>query len=102
MVHLERIGPLLRRLREERNLTQDALAWKAGVSRSYLQHLEHGRSRDVKISTLGSICEGLGVSLKHFFQMIEDDSVPTPMRSESAEPASKPTRGPVKGTRKAQ
>jgi transcriptional regulator with XRE-family HTH domain len=50
----------LRQLRDERGLSQRALAEKAGISREYLARLETGR-QDPTLSTLEKIAKALKV-----------------------------------------
>jgi transcriptional regulator with XRE-family HTH domain len=50
----------IRRLRDERQLTQEQLAHKAKISVGYLARLETGR-HDPKLSTLRKIATALGV-----------------------------------------
>jgi transcriptional regulator with XRE-family HTH domain len=50
----------LRQLRDERGLSQRALAEKAGISREYLARLETGR-QDPTLSTLEKIARALKV-----------------------------------------
>jgi transcriptional regulator with XRE-family HTH domain len=68
VVHLEneralgRLGEGLRRLRQERGLTQAGLARIAGVSSSAISQAEAGH-RGLSLDTLLAISEGLGVAL---------------------------------------
>jgi transcriptional regulator with XRE-family HTH domain len=50
----------LKRIREARGLTQEALARKAGISRPYLARLEMGR-HDPHLSRLRKLAKALGV-----------------------------------------
>ena len=50
----------LRRLRHEKGLSQDDLAYEAGVSRSYLSQLEKG-AYYASLKILGRLAEALGV-----------------------------------------
>jgi HTH-type transcriptional repressor of puuD len=52
----------LRELRDERGLSQRALAEKAGISREYLSRLETGR-QDPTLSTLEKIARALKVTV---------------------------------------
>lgn len=62
-----RIGLRIKELRTEKNLTQEAVAWKAEVDRTFMNHVENGR-RNVSVETLTKIiCNGLDTSLKDFF-----------------------------------
>ena len=62
-----RVGMRIKELRNEQKLTQEAVAWKAEVDRTFMNHVENGR-RNVSIDTLAKIiCTGLDVSFKDFF-----------------------------------
>jgi transcriptional regulator with XRE-family HTH domain len=55
-------GRWLRAAREERGITQQALADRAGLSRSYLSDLERGRGVRPTIPTLDRLATALGVA----------------------------------------
>jgi transcriptional regulator with XRE-family HTH domain len=62
-----KIGMRIHELRTERNLTQEAVAWKAEVDRTFMNHVENGK-RNVSVDTLTKIiCTGLETSFKDFF-----------------------------------
>jgi transcriptional regulator with XRE-family HTH domain len=52
----------LKKLRETRGLTQEALAKKAGISRAYLARLEMGR-HDPHLSRLRKLAKVFGVKI---------------------------------------
>ncbi len=55
------LGEELKRLRQERFLSQRDLAEKAGVSPTTIMHLEKGESADPRLSTVRKVAEALGV-----------------------------------------
>lgn len=59
---LTAFGRWLRAAREERGITQQALADRAGLSRSYLSDLERGRGVRPTIPTLDRLATALGVA----------------------------------------
>ncbi len=62
-----KIGIRIKELRTEKNLTQEAVAWKAEVDRTFMNHVENGK-RNASIDTLTKIiCVGLETSFKEFF-----------------------------------
>ncbi len=64
----KQIGQRLRELREEAGLSsQESLAHKAGVHRTYVGRLERGES-GVTVDSLAAILAALGVSLGQFFK----------------------------------
>ncbi len=60
MAPKERMAARIKVLRDRRGLTQEQLAEKAGVSRTYLARLETGR-QDPTLSTLEKLAKALGV-----------------------------------------
>ena len=60
------VGEKIRRLREKENITQNALANRAGVSPTYIHQLEQGL-KSPTVEYLGYICAGLNISLAEFF-----------------------------------
>ena len=61
------IGLRIKELRTEKELTQEAVAWKAEVDRTFMNHVENGK-RNVSVDTLTKIiCNGLETSFKDFF-----------------------------------
>lgn len=57
----------LRRLRNEKGVSQDLLAYEAGVSRSYLSQIEKG-SFFVSLKIIGKLAETLGVEPDEFLK----------------------------------
>ncbi len=56
----------IKTLREARKLTQNALAYQAGVSPTYIYQLERGE-KSPTIEYLDHICWGLGITIEEFF-----------------------------------
>ncbi len=69
-----RIGLRIKQIRAERGLTQDALAYGIGLSRSYLAEVETGK-RNVSAVNIERISNGLGISLSDFFSGELFDSI---------------------------
>jgi predicted transcriptional regulator len=55
------LGEEMKRLRNERFLSQRDLARKAGVSPTTIMHLETGESVDPRLSTVRKVAEALGI-----------------------------------------
>ena len=63
-----KIGLRIKELRTEKELTQEAVAFKAEVDRTFMNHVENGK-RNVSVDTLTKIiCNGLDTSFKVFFE----------------------------------
>ena len=58
----KRLGMTIKRLRERRGLTQEALARKAGVHRVYVAQIE-GQSKVPSIATLEKLAKALNVKV---------------------------------------
>ena len=61
-----RIGQRIKELRLKIPLTQEALAFKAEVDKTYLNEVENGK-RNVSVVNLEKIVLGLEVSVSEFF-----------------------------------
>jgi transcriptional regulator with XRE-family HTH domain len=66
------LAGVLRRLREDRGLTMEALAFKSGVSISSLGRIELGRS-SAAWSTVRQITDALGISLVELAAAVESE-----------------------------
>ncbi len=62
----EKIGLRIRELRTEKNLTQEAVAWRSEIDRTFMNHVENGK-RNISVQSLEKISKGLQISLKDFF-----------------------------------
>src|SRR5262245_9431356 len=74
-----RIGERIRALRAERDLTLDALARAADVSRAMLSRIERGESSPTA-QLLNKVCIGLGVTLSVLFAGAETPASPLARR----------------------
>ena len=51
----------------ERGLTVNKLAMRSGITQSTLNNITSGRNHSAAVSTIQKLCDGLGISLRHFF-----------------------------------
>ena len=65
-----KVGQRIRILRKDLNLSQEALALKAEVDRTYITDVENGR-RNVSVELLEKIIIALEVSFSEFFNSKE-------------------------------
>lgn len=56
------IGNAIRELRAERGLSQEGLAYEAGVDRSYMGGIERGE-HNITVMNLRQVCQSLDISL---------------------------------------
>lgn len=68
---LRALGRTIRRIRRERDLSQEAVAAAAGLHPNQIGRLERGES-DVYTSTMLRIVDGLGVPLSEVARAYED------------------------------
>jgi len=69
----KQFGKRLRKLRLARGLSQEALAFKSGMHRTYLGSIERGE-RNPSLKNITAIAEVLGVSLSQLFSFEERTS----------------------------
>lgn len=65
-------GEILRRYRSERNISQEELAFRAGVDRTFVSRLERGIKQPT-ITTLIGIGLALGVSSADLVREVEEE-----------------------------
>jgi transcriptional regulator with XRE-family HTH domain len=65
-----KIGQRIRELRKGLEISQEALAYKAEVDRTYITDVENGR-RNVSVEILERIIKALDVSISEFFNAKE-------------------------------
>ena len=65
-----KIGQRIKELRKELELSQESLAYKAEVDRTYVTDVENGR-RNVSIEILERLIKALDVSITEFFNAKE-------------------------------
>lgn len=68
------IGKKLKRLRQEKYLTQDELASRCELSKGFISQVERNLTSP-SIANLSDILEGLGTNLKDFFNEDEDEKI---------------------------
>ena len=66
----ERFGFAVKTRREELGLTQEDLADKAGIHRTYLSDVERG-SRNLSLINVERLAIALSISLSELFQLVE-------------------------------
>ena len=66
---LRSLGWRMRQLRENKGWTQEVLASRAAVDRSYIAGIEAGL-RNPSVKAVARIARGLGISLSEFFQNV--------------------------------
>ena len=80
----------VKELREARGLSQEAFAEKAGLGYKYYQHVEAGRRRDIRLSTLEKLAKACGLKLP---ELVDFDSVPLALAENQAQYDSRASSG---------
>ena len=79
-IQAAKLGASLQDLRKDRGLTQEQLAYAAGITKNQVQLLESGRASGRKdeighsnprIKTLSGLADALGVSLSELIKSVE-------------------------------
>lgn len=60
------IGLRIKQLRKDHSISQEQLAFQAGLDRTYINSVENGR-RNISIVNIERICLALKCDLNHFF-----------------------------------
>ena len=81
MIDYKDMGKRIRVLRRKNGMTQEQLAEKAGISASFMGHIERG-SRIASLETLVALCNALKVTPQHLLQASLDDELDAHMPSE--------------------
>jgi transcriptional regulator with XRE-family HTH domain len=66
------VGQRLRSLRKDQGLTQERLAARAGVHRTYVGKLERGES-SATVDSIAMFCSALGITLAEFFEPFQEN-----------------------------
>ena len=61
------MGYRVKEYREQRNMTQEELERRSGVSRQTIAALESGKSKNVFVGTLAAIAKALDTTVDDFF-----------------------------------
>ncbi len=63
---LVKIGTRIKEIREKKKLTQEQLAKKSKLDRTFINHVENGR-RNLSVQSLEKILKGLDTPIRKFF-----------------------------------
>ena len=62
----EKVSARIKELRVQKHMTAEKLAWYSDLSKSCVTYAEKAQ-RDIRLSTIESICKGFGISIAEFF-----------------------------------
>ncbi len=66
------IAKILREVREQKGISQEALSFEAGLHRTYISQLERGL-KAVTVKTLLKITDALEIEIDEFIKQVNDD-----------------------------
>ncbi|MEQ8637159.1 MAG: helix-turn-helix transcriptional regulator [Marinoscillum sp.] len=66
------LGDTLRHFREEAGMTQEALAFEAGVDRTYISQLERNK-KSPTVDVLFRLCEAMGIKASELIARVEEN-----------------------------
>lgn len=69
-LHQAAFGKVIRELRKEKGLSQEAFADLAGIDRSYMGHIERGE-KNVTLTKIYQLSDALGVTVVELFSRIK-------------------------------
>jgi transcriptional regulator with XRE-family HTH domain len=70
-----RLLELVKQLRQERALSQEEYAERAGLDPKHYQHVEARRKTDFRMSTLEKLARGFGLAPWELLQLVEESPV---------------------------
>jgi transcriptional regulator with XRE-family HTH domain len=70
----KRLLARVKEFREANGLSQEAFAERAGLTYKYYQHVEAGRKRDIRLSTLEKLAVACGIEL---WELLNFDTSPS-------------------------
>ena len=71
---LNKFGQRIKELRNKQGLSQEALAFKANIDRTYMTGVETGK-RNISLRNIQKIIIALDVSFEEFFKNIQRDNI---------------------------
>lgn len=72
-----RFGATVRRYRQRLGLSQEELAWRADMHRTYLADVERG-VRNLSLSSITRLVDAINIPLSSFFATMESIELPPP------------------------
>lgn len=66
-MNIDKLGPFIKQIRNEKGLSQEQVARESGLARSYVSRLEYGNYKAPSVMTLNRLAKGLGISNERLF-----------------------------------
>ena len=68
----EKFGLIIRKLRQQKNISQERMALDAGIDRTYIGDIENG-SRNISLQIIEKLANYLGMPISEIFKLIENE-----------------------------
>ncbi|TYS68824.1 helix-turn-helix transcriptional regulator [Sutcliffiella horikoshii] len=68
----KKFGITVRKLRTQKGFSQEVLAERTGLHRTYISDVEQGE-RNLSLININKFCKALEISLANFFKMMEEE-----------------------------
>ncbi|AWK04562.1 XRE family transcriptional regulator [Flavobacterium crocinum] len=68
-----KFGRLIREIRHEKKLSQEELAFRADVHRTYVGMIERGE-KNITLENIDKFCKGLEVTMEFVFHKLKDEN----------------------------
>lgn len=66
-----KFGHVIREVRLEKKLSQEELAYRADVHRTYVGMIERGE-KNISLANIDKFCKGLGVTMEFIFHKLKE------------------------------
>ena len=70
----QRFGLIIRKLRQQKNISQERMALDAGIDRTYIGDIENG-SRNISLQIIEKLANYLGMPISEIFKLIENEPI---------------------------
>ena len=70
----EKFGLIIRKLRQQKNISQERMALDAGIDRTYIGDIEND-SRNISLQIIEKLANYLGMPISEIFRLIENEPI---------------------------
>ncbi len=68
----QKFGLIIRKLRQQKSISQEKMALDAGIDRTYIGDIENG-SRNISLQIIEKLANYLGMPISEIFKQIENE-----------------------------
>ena len=70
----QKFGLIIRKLRQQKSISQEKMALDAGIDRTYIGDIENG-SRNISLQIIEKLANYLGMQISEIFKQIENEQI---------------------------